>query len=150
MIHARLCDSRRYEALHPLFRQLFDYVRTHDFTHVPTECIHLDGERLFINVAEVDMKAREEQKLETHRRYTDIHIPLSGIEECGWTPISGLQTDSERPFDEENDFALYAETPQTYFTAHPGDFYVMFPEDAHAPIIGNGRLRKLIAKVLMD
>jgi beta-galactosidase beta subunit len=57
--------------------------------------------------------------------------------------------ESEAPFDVENDFALYAETPSTYFTALPGDFYIVYPEDAHAPVIGEGVLRKLIVKVLL-
>ena len=47
----------------------------------------------------------------------------------------------------KRDFALYAQKASTYFTVKPGQFYIMFPEDAHAPIIGNGTLRKLIAKV---
>lgn len=150
MIHARLSDSLRYETLHPLFPRLFEYLRTHDFTHAPAERITLDGERLFINVADVEMKTREDQKLEVHRRYIDVHIPLSGVEECGWSPISSLQADSDFPFDEDNDYALYTEAAQSYFVAFPGDFYIMFPEDAHAPIIGDGRIRKLIAKVLTD
>jgi len=29
----------------------------------------------------------------------------------------------------------------------PGQCLVVYPEDAHAPLIGNGRIRKLVAKV---
>ena len=41
-------------------------------------------------------------------------------------------------------------TAQTYLTIRPGEFVIVWPEDAHAPIIGEGTLRKLIAKVLID
>ena len=34
-----------------------------------------------------------------------------------------------------------------YVTVRPGEFLIVYPEDAHAPIIGRGKLRKLIAKV---
>ena len=31
----------------------------------------------------------------------------------------------------------------------PNDFLIVFPEDAHAPIIGSGKIRKVIAKVML-
>ena len=88
--------------------------------------------------------------LEVHRRYIDVHFPLSSSEVMGWSPLQGLQTESVNPFNDEDDYAVYAETAQTYLTIRPGEFAIVWPEDAHAPIIGEGKLRKLIAKVLID
>lgn len=150
MILAHIEDSERYFSLHPLFKQLFDYVKTHDLSQVPAERITLDGERLFINVADASLKSPEEQVLEVHRRYIDVHFPLSSNEVMGWSPLQGLQTESVNPFNDEDDYAVYAETAQTYLTIRPGEFAIVWPEDAHAPIIGEGKLRKLIAKVLID
>jgi YhcH/YjgK/YiaL family protein len=150
MILAHLNDSDRYASLHPLFKQLFDYVKAHDFTHVPAERIVLDGDRLFINVGDVTLKSPEEQVLEVHRRYIDVHFPLSREEVMGWSSLSVLATESVQPFNEEDDFAVYAERAQSYLTIHPGEFAIVWPEDAHAPIIGQGALRKLIAKVCID
>lgn len=150
MILAHIEDSERYFSLHPLFKQLFDYVKTHDLSQVPAERITLDGERLFINVADASLKSPEEQVLEVHRHYIDVHFPLSNNEVMGWSPLQGLQTESVNPFNDEDDYAVYAETAQTYLTIRPGEFAIVWPEDAHAPIIGEGKLRKLIAKVLID
>ena len=150
MILAHLNDSDRYASLHPLFKQLFDYVKAHDFTHVPAERIVLDGDRLFINVADVTLKSPEEQVLEVHRRYIDVHFPLSREEIMGWSSLSVLAKESMQPFNEEDDFAVYAERAQSYLTIHPDEFAIVWPEDAHAPIIGQGALRKLIAKVCID
>ena len=150
MILAHIEDSERYFSLHPLFKQLFDYVKTHDLSQVPAERITLDGERLFINVADASLKSPEEQVLEVHRRYIDVHFPLSSNEVMGWSPLQGLQSESVNPFNDEDDYAVYAETAQTYLTIRPGEFAIVWPEDAHAPIIGEGKLRKLIAKVLID
>ena len=68
----------------------------------------------------------------------------------GWSSLSVLATESMQPFNEEDDFAVYAERAQSYLTIHPGEFAIVWPEDAHAPIIGQGALRKLIAKVCID
>lgn len=147
MILCTLNDSKRIEALHPRFAELFEYVRTHDLTAVPAGKITSDGSELYINVADATLLDAAEQKLEVHQSYIDIHFPLSAEETVGWTALGNLQTDSLAPFDCANDFALYAEPAATYFTARPGECYIMYPEDAHAPIIGKGTLRKAIAKV---
>lgn len=149
MILSHISDSSRYESLHPLFKQVFDYIKANDLTKVPAERIVLDGDNLFINVADAKLIPAETQKLEVHQKYIDIHFPLSGKEIVGWKHLSNLGT-SEAPFDTDNDFALYAEEPTTYFTVMPGEFYIVYPEDAHAPVIGEGTLRKLIVKVKLD
>ena len=148
MIISHISDSSRYESLHPLFEQVFDYIKANDLLNAPAERIILDGDKLFINVCDAKLVSAEVQKLEVHQKYIDIHFPLSGKEIVGWKHFSNLGT-SEAPFDAENDFALYAETPSTYFEVLPGEFYIVYPEDAHAPIIGEGVLRKLIVKVII-
>ena len=49
MIVSNLQNSSRIEPLHPLFKQLFDYVKSHDLLHTPCGRIELDGDNLFIN-----------------------------------------------------------------------------------------------------
>lgn len=147
MILNALQDSARIEPLHPLFKKLFDYVKTHDLTKVEPGRITLDGESLYINVCDATLCGKEEQKLEVHRRYIDVHFPLGGTETIGWRDLKSIAAPSEAPFDEDGDFALYACPAATYLTVRPGEFCVMYPEDAHAPVIGKGSLRKAIAKV---
>lgn len=147
MILSKLSDSHLIEALHPSFKSVFDYLKQNDLSKVPTGRITLDTDNIFINIDDAVLRTQSEQVLEIHRQYIDIHIPLSGEEIVGWTPLDDLEVPSNEPFDVKRDFALYAQKASTYFTVKPGQFYIMFPEDAHAPIIGNGTLRKLIAKV---
>lgn len=149
MVLDSISCAEQYYALHPLFKQLFDYVSTHNLLEAPAGRITLDGDRLFINVNDSALVERDTQKLEVHRRYIDVHFPLSGEEVCGWSPLSALHV-SDAPFDSESDFAVYSEPAQTYFKAVPGQFYIVWPEDAHAPVIGQGKLRKLVAKVLIS
>ena len=147
MILADLSDSRHIEALHPAFKAVIDYVRNNDLTQVEAGRITLDGNNTFINVDDATLRTKADQVLEVHKQYIDIHFPLDGEEVVGWTPTVALKQPSIEPFNVEKDFALYAKKASTYFTVKPGQFYIMFPEDAHAPIIGSGKLRKLIAKI---
>ncbi len=146
MILANLSCSARIEGLHPCFKQLFDYVKNHDLSQVAAGRIELDGDNLFINVCDATLTTREAQKLEVHEAYIDVHFPLSGEEVIGWSSLSALGA-PDAPFNHESDCALYTVPAGTYFTVHPGEFFVAYPEDAHAPVIGKGALRKLIAKV---
>ena len=49
MIVSNLQNSARVESLHPLFKQLFDYVKANDLLNAPLGRIELDGDNLFIN-----------------------------------------------------------------------------------------------------
>lgn len=146
MIVANLKHSDRIEPLHPLFKAAFDYVKSHDMLHTPGGRIELDGRNLFINCDNPTLKTAGEQVLEAHRKYIDIHIPLDGDETIGWKNIDDCSNES-RPYDTEADCQFFAEPASAYVTLHPGEFLVAWPEDAHAPIIGSGSLRKLIVKV---
>ena len=146
MIIAKLSDHKRYEALHPLFKPLFEYVITHDFAQLQPGRITLQGDDLFINLDQSQLVARQDQRLEVHRRYIDIHMPLTCAEDFGWRHLSTLGN-SDAPFNTQRDFAFYTAPADKWFTLCSGEFCVVFPEDAHAPIVGNGTIRKLVAKI---
>lgn len=149
VIFSTLTDTARVESLHPLLPELFRYVRTHDLLHTPCGRIELDGDRLFINNSNPQCLTAEEQVLEVHRRYLDVHILLEGEETIGWSPLAELKME-QQAYDAEADCALYADRPSTYVTLRPGQWLMAWPEDAHAPIIGQGKIRKLIAKLRLD
>ncbi|MBR1838707.1 MAG: YhcH/YjgK/YiaL family protein [Bacteroidaceae bacterium] len=149
MILAKLSDSARYESIHPALSALFEYVKTHHLLTAPTGRLSLDDENLFINVVDATLMTKDAQKLEVHRAYIDVHIPLSGSEIIGVRHIDTLD-EPDSPFDESNDCAVYTAPATNYVVVEPGDFLLVFPEDAHAPVIGSGKLRKLIAKVRIE
>lgn len=146
MIISNLQNSERIESLHPLFKQLFDYVKTHDLLH--TECgrIELAGDDLFINNVNPTCVSASDQVLEVHRDYIDVHILLEGKERIGWKALENV-TDLKQAYQKEGDCALYSDTPTLFVDLLPGQFLIVFPEDPHAPVIGEGKIRKLIGKV---
>lgn len=146
MIVSNLKNSWRVEGLHPLFKPLFDYVKTHDLLHADLGRIEIDGDRLFINNVEPECVAPGKQVLELHHDYIDVHILLEGTEIIGWKALEDLQ-DEIKAYSKEEECALYSDTPTTYVSLLPGQFMIVYPEDPHAPVIGEGKIRKLIAKV---
>lgn len=148
MILASLADSAQYEALHPLFRQAFEYVKQNDLAQAPAGKIVLDDDKLFISVSDVTGKIAEEAKIESHAKYIDIQIPLTAAEIIGFLP-AGECRNSVEGYNTSKDITFFTDKPSAYVRVEPGQFVIFFPHDGHAPCIGDGAIRKLVIKVLV-
>lgn len=146
MIISNLKDSGRIELLHLLFKRLFDYVKAYSFLHTRLGRIDLDGDNLYIMNSEADAVPQEKQLLELHHQYIDVHILLEGRERIGWKAADNL-TQEVKTYSSDGDCALYGDIPSMWIDLLPGQFVIVYPEDAHAPCIGEGKIRKLIAKI---
>ena len=94
-----------------------------------------------------ELKQKPDAKLEIHNEYIDIQVLIRGEEESfGWSERRELKKPLGE-FSVENDIQLFDDVPQTYYTMRPGQFTVLFPEDGHAPMVGEGTVRKIIVKV---
>jgi biofilm protein TabA len=148
MILDSLKNAGLYLSLNPLFKQAFDFVENNDISAFEPGKTIIDSDKLFISVMEIDGKTPETAKLETHNKYIDIQIVLEGNETMGWLDIDNCKTAVDI-YNPEKDITFFKEKPSTYFTLRPGDFVIFFPEDGHAPAIGNGHIKKAVIKVLV-
>lgn len=148
MIIDNLANAANYFYLHLLFEKAFDYINKLDLQGAETGTNEIDSNLLKASLLETQLKPEAEARLETHRKYIDIQIPISCAESYGWRSLATL-TDSETGYDEINDIEFFRERPTTYLTLQPGEFVIFFPEDGHAPLIGDGSIRKIILKVAL-
>lgn len=146
MILGSLKSTARIEAIHPHFKTFFDYVKKNDLLNADLGKIELEGDDLFIINAALEGKMVDDVALEAHRKYIDIQLILSGNEAMGWKSLEDGEEISS-PYNEENDLMFYADDADEIINFQPGQFAIFFPEDLHAPGIGDGPSRKLIAKV---
>lgn len=146
MILDNLSNAANYFGLHPLFEKAFEHIKEWTADSAPSGTVEIDGAHLRASVAETALKDKTAAKLETHRKYIDIHIPLSCAETFGWKSLSELSS-SENGYNADDDFELWHDTPSTYFTAQTGEFVIFSPEDGHAPLVGEGDIKKIIIKV---
>ena len=144
MILSTLSQSDRYAALHPLFPRAFEFIRNTDLLALAPGRYPIVGEQLFVIVENVAGRTREAAKLECHRRYIDIQLVLEGTDEMGWKAL----TDCTQPVsDYKEDIQFFHDAPATWIVAPPGAFCIFFPEDAHAPLVSAGHIRKTIFKI---
>ncbi len=145
MIIGSLQNTERIEMLHPAFKKVFSYLKSHDLLSLPVGTVELEKEVIRINVDEVQARKKPDALLETHDKYIDIQLPLVGEETFGWQAREKLG--NGKGYEERNDFNLYTDPCSLYFTLLPGEFVIFFPEDAHAPLIGHGKMKKVVVKI---
>ena len=142
-------NAERYYALLPHLRRVFDYIATTDLAQLEVGRHDIDGDNLFVNVSELELRPLEAAHLEVHNRYVDVQVVVGGEETFGWSERCNCHK-AEGEFDAERDILFYEDRPQTFYTLRAGQFTILFPEDAHAPMLGEGYVRKLIFKVALD
>lgn len=149
MIIDSISNAATYFALSPRIKQAFDWLERCDINSLEVGRHDIDGEFLFVNVQDVELKPRHEAALEVHNRYIDIQVMFGCKEEYGWSERQACTQPCEE-FNEERDVQFFADIPQLFYTLREGQFAIFFPEDAHAPMLGQGGVRKLIFKLLKD
>lgn len=101
-----------------------------------------------MKVTEEELKREEEASLEVHDKYIDVQVLIAGeVETMGWRERRECRV-PRGPFDAEEDIRFFADRPQLFVGIRPGQFVVFGPEDAHAPMIGRGRIKKAVVKVM--
>ena len=148
MIHDSLSNTAVVEKLHPLFKKAFDYIKSKDFTKVDPCKMELDGQSLIMIISEATGKPAEEIRSETHQKHIDIQIPIMGTEIMGWLSSEHCNNPLD-PYNSEKDVTLFSDMPTSYVQVQSGEFVIFYPEDGHAPGIGEGFIKKVIFKVLI-
>ena len=147
MIFDSLKNYARYENVHPRMKRAFEFLAATDWTAMEPGIHEIEGRDIYANVMERELKKKGDAKLEVHDAYIDIQLLVTGeAETFGWSERKDLRQ-PQGAFNAEKDIQFFEDEPQTYYTMRPGQFSVLFPEDGHAPMVGEGVVRKVIVKV---
>lgn len=146
MILDSTAQAKLYAAVGPHFPKAFDFMKGHDLAALPEGRTEIDGDNVFVLVNERDLKNPSDAALEVHDKYVDIQVVLRGQETFGWKERKAC-TAPRGAFDAAKDILFYDDEPTTYFTLQAGQMAIFLPEDAHAPLVGEGKVFKAIFKV---
>ena len=148
MILDELKKAKRYAGIHAGVDKALEAMKQYTADNYPLGKVEIDGDNVFLLLNSYETRAKEEAKAEAHRKYIDVHIPLSSDEVIGYTPLTELPF---AEFVEADDAALYPTSLQArdYFNVKREEFAIFFPQDGHAPAITDVPLKKIIVKVAM-
>jgi biofilm protein TabA len=138
MIIDSVKNAAKYYSVHPLFAKAFEYINSTDLAS--TEDGKYDTNKKGVT-AEASVA-----KFECHDKHIDIQLCISGNEQIGWKPREKCTTPNGA-YNPDKDVQLYNDQPDTFFSLTDGQFAIFFPEDVHAPMIGDAEIKKLVVKV---
>lgn len=149
MIIDKLNNSTLYYGLNSKVGEALKYLQNNDLASKEPGTYHLDGNKMYISIAEYETKASEEALWEAHRKYIDIQYIIQGSEKIGYTNIENIKITNE--YDESKDI-LFGEGTGDFVTVPEGSFAIFMPQDAHMPCINVDKSRyvkKAIVKILI-
>ena len=130
------------------FAKAVDFIRRGGLDELPVGRLEIDGDDIFVNVADADLVAPEARRGELHEAYFDIHVPLGGDETIGF---ARRDPSIKMAFDAEKDVGFCDGLQFEWRTVRRGEFALVWPSTCvHVPACTPGAphsIRKLVFKV---
>lgn len=150
MVIDSIKNASKYYSLHPEFKAVFEGLAALS-ENSDKKRYDVDGEKAFYNFSEYTNKPVDECKFEAHRRYIDIQYVVSGHEHIDVCDAERLEVTED--FEDGGDIAFYGDTADfNVADLHAGDFVILFPGEAHRPLVAPNakpvKTAKAVAKIL--
>ena len=153
MIYGKLSNWQRDKNLYPaIFDLAFSFLNQKDPLSLTDGDYPIDGKHVFARVQSLTTSPEKERLFESHAKYTDLQLLLSGREKQLFLPDTADLTLTEDNLT-TNDVAFYAH-PDEYNSLFltPGCYAVYFAGEAHCPncsiSVTNNAIRKIVFKFL--
>ena len=131
-----ICDTldqlHLYKGFHKNLDTAIEFLAAHPLDTLPLGRTEVDGDEVFINVMDADLKPHTGSHAEYHRIYADLQIDLTGGEGWGYETAPGTEVEPYQP---------------------EGRFVLFFPGELHRPGVempGCDRVRKAVVKIKME
>ena len=150
MIIDTLENAHLYYTIHPLFQSAFEHMEKSDLANLEEGKSKISsGLNQIVAKGLAKTNIESLKKFECHNKNIDIQIVIDGLETFGWKPrATCLEPNGE--YNAEKDVLYYHDAPDMYFQLQKGQFVILFPNDVHAPMIGEGEVKKVVIKVKID
>lgn len=131
-----------------MLKEAVDYLLKLDFGNLSLGR-HVVNEKFFYNVIEYKTTNDMSVPYESHKKYIDIQILVSGEELMQVDDISHLRICDE--YNEQKDCTFYqASDNNSGVVFRPGSVLILYPKDAHRSVAFNGNevnVKKIVGKL---
>ena len=152
MIHDQLKNIEQHAEICSSVKDAIAYLIKTDLKSLEVGKFDIDGKRIFAIVEKYQPKQMADAVWETHKRYIDIQVIITGSERMGYLPLTD-KVEIKTAYNEERDFTYY-NTDGELFVVSEGEFAIYEPLDVHAPGLllepEGGAVHKIVMKCLID
>lgn len=150
MVLDSLQNSSKYTSLHPLFAKAFEYLNSVNLDALEDGKFEVDGDNIKAIVSNKNGVTAQDScaKFECHNTHIDIQVCIKGEETMGWKPRYKCVSPNG-DYNDAKDVQFYLDKPDTFFNLTDKQFVIFYPEDVHAPMIGDTTkpIKKLVLKI---
>lgn len=151
MIVDSVKSFEKYKDLAEGFDKVYFFLRDSKFATLEEGRYELDGDRVYCTISTQKLRDVTHADLEIHDSHIDIHVILEGDETIGHKDRALCDTTGNVKYDEPNDIAfLKGEEADNYLSLGKGNLAILFPADAHSPLIGEGEVKKAVFKIFIS
>jgi len=130
MIIDLLANASWYHPLHPRLKPAFAWLQAQDFAKLADGKHPIDGELIYASIETGTTAVAASKKFESHQRYLDIQLSISGGERMGWCPAAAIQPGAQAG----PDIWFHPEPKISQLVSvHPGSFAIFAPLEVHKP-----------------
>lgn len=146
MIIDRINNLHKYSWFNPGISRLTYFIESHDMESIQEKQNFENLSFLPISSKEVSSEFNE-QLLEAHRKFHDIHITLSGIDVICFSDLE-TDTKSYKTYDDANDYLLVTSGNINKIYLPRDYFCIISPHTAHMALYkGHNEVKKLVIKI---
>lgn len=147
MIFGNINHLDEYAYLMDKFKAAFDYYKANDLASYEPGKHDIDGDELFVNIAEYETTTADNRFWEAHKDYIDLQILISGHERIDLNFIHNMDT---HDYKKEDDFLAMDGEAKVSVELKAGDFLICYPNDGHMTGLsadGPSQVKKAIFKI---
>lgn len=146
MIFGNINNENEYNFIskNEKLKTALDYIKQGNYPSIENEKLFLNDD-IFLFLKKANTKEYT-NRYEAHKNYLDIFYLIKGTEDVYVSKTIDMNVSEE--YNPEKDIMFGQVNYYQKITMHEGDYIIVFPEDAHAPIKGNGDpIEQLVIKV---
>ena len=144
MIYDHISMANKYYNLHPMFEKAFAYLTKNDFTTIPAGKYDLEQDKMFVLINHYFSKGIDESFIESHRKYIDIQLIISGEECMGFGVIDNF---THEPYDSAKDLQKH-KGKLNFVNVEKNQFTIFYPSDVHMPGIAINEPKEVLKVVV--
>ena len=150
MIYDTLENLSLYKGIHRNLDYALDFLENIDLSELPLGITEINGDQVYANVMEANLKEATELSYEFHKKYADIQLDIIGEEKIG---IGFLSKKGSDTYDEKNDFGTICCRKEIVVPLGENRFIICLLKEPHKPGIYSTNcnfVKKCVIKVLME
>ena len=147
MIVDSLKSFEKYITLHKSFDKVYEFLKSKTLNTLEEGNHIIEKGNIWCEITSYPQREiNDSPRLEVHDSFIDIYVVLQGIEIMGFSDRAKCSGEGVE-YNENSDVAYLNEFPEVYINYSEGNFVICFPQDAHAPLLGDEPVKLALIKV---